>query len=37
MTNAAFAGRMALEVMLDGELTDLIRVRCYLDAQRGAG
>ena len=37
MTNAAFAGRVALEVMLDGELIDLIRVRCYLAAQRGAG
>ncbi|MBU6420087.1 MAG: DUF2384 domain-containing protein [Proteobacteria bacterium] len=33
--NAAFSGRSALEVMLDGELTDLMRVRHYLDAQRG--
>ena len=36
MTNAAFAGRMTLDVMLDDELTDLIRVRRYLDAERGA-
>ena len=34
--NAAFAGRSALEVMLGGELTDLMRVRRYLDAERGA-
>ncbi|WP_291749895.1 antitoxin Xre-like helix-turn-helix domain-containing protein [Bauldia sp.] len=34
--NAAFAGRTALEVMLGGELTDLMRVRRYLDAERGA-
>jgi hypothetical protein len=33
--NAAFAGRSALEVMLGGELTDLMRVRRYLDAERG--
>ncbi len=33
--NAAFSGRSALEVMLDGELTDLMRVRHYLDAERG--
>ena len=31
--NSAFAGRSALEVMLGGELTDLIRVRRYLDAE----
>ena len=31
--NAAFEGRSALEVMLGGELTDLIRVRRYLDAE----
>jgi hypothetical protein len=36
MTNAAFAGRMTLEVMLDGEFADLIRVRRYLDAERTA-
>ncbi|MFT3968316.1 MAG: MbcA/ParS/Xre antitoxin family protein [Sphingobium sp.] len=33
--NDRFAGRSALEVMLDGELTDLMRVRRYLDAERG--
>ncbi|WP_234731395.1 MbcA/ParS/Xre antitoxin family protein [Acidocella facilis] len=33
--NAAFGGRSALEVMLHGELTDLMRVRHYLDAERG--
>jgi hypothetical protein len=33
--NAAFGGRTALEVMLGGELTDLVRVRRYLDAERG--
>jgi hypothetical protein len=33
--NAAFAGRSALDVMLGGELTDLMRVRRYLDAERG--
>ncbi len=32
--NAAFGGRSALEVMLGGQLTDLMRVRRYLDAQR---
>ena len=34
--NAAFGGRSALDVMLDGDLTDLMRVRRYLDAERGA-
>ena len=34
--NAALAGRSALSVMLGGELTDLMRVRRYLDAERGA-
>ncbi|MFC4350184.1 antitoxin Xre-like helix-turn-helix domain-containing protein [Fodinicurvata halophila] len=34
--NTAFGGRSALQVMLDGELTDLMRVRRYLDAERGA-
>ena len=33
--NTAFGGRTALEVMLGGELTDLMRVRRYLDAERG--
>ncbi len=34
--NTAFEGRSALDVMLGGELTDLMRVRRYLDAERGA-
>lgn len=34
--NAAFQGRSALQVMLGGELTDVMRVRRYLDAERGA-
>ena len=33
--NKAFGNRTALEVMQDGELTDLMRVRRYLDAERG--
>ena len=33
--NAAFGGDTALDVMLGGQLTDLMRVRRYLDAQRG--
>lgn len=33
--NAAFAGASALDVMLGGELTDIMRVRRYLDATRG--
>jgi hypothetical protein len=33
--NQAFGGASALEVMLGGELTDLMRVRRYLDAERG--
>ncbi|WP_068076690.1 antitoxin Xre-like helix-turn-helix domain-containing protein [Novosphingobium lentum] len=33
--NAAFAGAIALDVMLGGELTDIMRVRRYLDATRG--
>lgn len=33
--NDAFGGRTALAVMLGGELTDLMRVRRYLDAERG--
>jgi len=35
LPNAAFGGRTALAVMLGGELTDLMRVRHYLDAERG--
>jgi uncharacterized protein (DUF2384 family) len=34
--NEAFGGRSALQVMLGGELTDLMRVRRYLDAERGS-
>lgn len=34
--NDAFDGRSALDVMLGGEITDLMRVRRYLDAERGA-
>lgn len=34
--NAVFAGSSALDVMLGGELTDVMRVRRYLDAERGA-
>lgn len=34
--NAAFAGRSALDVMMRGEITDLIDLRSYLDAERGA-
>lgn len=33
--NAAFGGSTALDVMLGGELTDIMRVRHYLDAERG--
>ena len=33
--NHAFGGRSALAIMLGGELTDLMRVRRYLDAERG--
>ncbi len=34
--NTAFGGVSALEVMLRGDMTDLMRVRRYLDAERGA-
>jgi hypothetical protein len=33
--NDAFAGASALDVMLGGELTDIMRVRRYLDTERG--
>ncbi len=33
--NRAFGGRSALEIMLGGYLTDLFRIRHYLDAARG--
>lgn len=34
--NTAFGDRSALDVMLGGDLTDLMRVRRYVDAERGA-
>ena len=34
--SAAFGGRSALDIMLLGEITDLIDLRAYLDAERGA-
>lgn len=34
--NAAFEGKSALDVMLRGEITDLIDLRAWLDAERGA-
>jgi uncharacterized protein (DUF2384 family) len=33
--NHVFGGRSALDIMVSGELTDLMRVRRYLDAERG--
>lgn len=33
--NAAFEGQSALDIMLRGEITDLVDLRAYLDAQRG--
>ncbi len=33
--NTVFQNRSALSIMLGGELTDLMRVRRYLDAERG--
>ncbi len=33
--NTAFGGQSALDIMLGGEMTDLMRVRRYLDAERG--
>ncbi len=34
-SNEAYGGQSALDVMLAGQLTDLMRVRHYLDASRG--
>lgn len=34
--NASFNGKSALEIMMRGEITDLIDLRSYLDAERGA-
>ena len=34
--NANFGGQSALDIMMRGEITDLIDLRGYLDAERGA-
>ena len=34
--NANFGGQSALDIMMRGEITDLIDLRSYLDAERGA-
>ena len=34
--SVAFGGRSALDIMMRGEITDLIDLRAYLDAERGA-
>jgi Protein of unknown function (DUF2384) len=34
-SNGAFRGASALDIMLGGELTDVMRVRRYIDAERG--
>lgn len=34
--NANFNGQSALDIMMRGEITDLIDLRSYLDAERGA-
>ena len=34
--NSVYGSKSALDVMLGGELTDLMRVRHHLDAERGA-
>lgn len=34
--NADFNGNSALDIMMRGEITDLIDIRSYLDAERGA-
>ena len=33
--NDAFGGRSALDIMMGGEITDIMRIRRYLDAERG--
>lgn len=33
--NDAFGGTTALDIMLNGQITDIMRVRRYLDAMRG--
>jgi len=35
-SNIAFAGQSALDIMMRGEITDLIDLRAYLDAERSA-
>jgi uncharacterized protein (DUF2384 family) len=34
--NASFDGKSALDIMMRGEITDLLDLRSYLDAERGA-
>lgn len=34
--NATFNGKSALDIMMRGEITDLVDLRSYLDAERGA-
>lgn len=34
--NTAFHGQSALDILMRGEITDLIDLRSYLDAERGA-
>ena len=34
--NETFAGKSALDIMMRGEITDLLDLRGYLDAERGA-
>lgn len=34
--NTTFNGKSALDIMMRGEITDLIDLRSYLDAERGA-
>jgi hypothetical protein len=35
-SNSTFGGKSALAIMFGGQITDIMRVRRYLDAQRGA-
>ena len=35
-SNDAFGGRSALDIMMGGEITDIMRVRRYVDAERSA-
>lgn len=36
-SNAAFEGRSALDIMMSGELTDLVRVRAMLEELEANG